>query len=65
MRVIEECNDWGLQRVETNKHKRDVNNLLSILKQDGFTNEEIADILKNAEEKYKTQVERSLCRFLT
>ena len=54
MRVIEECNDWGLQRVETNKHKRDVKNLVSLLKQDGFTNEEIADILKNAEEKYKT-----------
>lgn len=53
MRVIEECNDWGLQRIETNKIERDVKNLRELLKKDGFTEEEISAILKNAEDKYK------------
>lgn len=35
-----------------------------MLKEDGLTNKEVADLHKNTENKYKTAVEKTLCRLL-
>ena len=44
--------------------RQDNFNLIKLLKEDGLTVKEIGRIKEKAEEKYKSGVEKSLCRIL-
>ena len=54
----------GPMNLQAWRLRQDNFNLIKLLKEDGLTTKEIARIKEKAEEKYRSGVEKSLCRIL-
>jgi hypothetical protein len=64
--VVEDCNDHGPTRIQTNYLKRDILNMKLLLTDDEFyTPEEVKGIIDEDNANYKGQTEKTLCRLYT
>ena len=60
-----DVNEWGEQRKVTNQIKKEIFNMREMLKNDGFPDERIDQILGETEARYKNLVEKVSCRLYT
>jgi hypothetical protein len=65
-RVVEECNEHGPIRIQTNALKRDIMNMkYKLLDVEFYTDEEYKEIIDNDNLNYKQTAEKTLCRLYT
>lgn len=62
MEVAATCDEAGAIRQEKNKHDQEIMNLSAMLREEGYTQDEINKIIQKNDERYKNLTERALCR---